>query len=108
MRNERGVVLLEVLAAVLILASAGLSLVALLAGATRAGADARRYEQQMADAERLLTAYTLLTRTELEQRLGDRRVGAYVVNIQRPEPSLYRISVSNLVTVVYRDVPSDR
>jgi type II secretory pathway pseudopilin PulG len=96
------VILLEVLAAVAILGIAGLALVELTATGVRATADARAREREVADADRLLSAYTLLSRPELDQRLGDRSVGPYVVNIQRPERGLYRIAIGDLITVVYR------
>ena len=109
-RGEQGVALLEVLAAVVILGIAGLALVQLVAGGTQAVTVARERERELADEDRLLAAYTLLRREDLDLRLGDRTVGAYVVNVQRPEQSLYRIAlkrvetvaVENLVTVVYR------
>lgn len=102
MHTERGAVLLEVLAAVTILGAAGLALVHVATGGVRATAEAKIREQEQADADRLLTAYTLLTRTELDRRLGDRHVGPYVVNVQRPEREVYRISIADLVTVVHR------
>lgn len=105
MRDERGIVLLEVLAAVVILGIVGLSLVALVRGGIDATTRANQVETELADAERLLTAYSLLTRTELEQRLGERRVGTHVVTIQRPERELFRIAIGDLVTVVNRDAP---
>jgi len=108
--SSRGVALLEVLAAVVILGVAGLALVELVAGGTRAVAVARDREREMADEERLLTAWSLLKRDELDQRIGDRVVGPYVVRVQRPERGLYRLAVERkkapgveeLVTVVYR------
>jgi type II secretory pathway component PulK len=109
-RRERGVALLEVLAAVAILGVAGLALVELVAGGTRAVAAARDREQELADEEGLLTAWSLLKREELDQRIGDRLVGPYVMRVQRPERGLYRLAVERsvapgveeLVTVVYR------
>jgi len=109
-RRDRGVVLLEVLAAVVILGVAGLALVELVAGGTRAVAVARQRERELADEERLLTAWSLLKREELDQRIGDRVVGPYVVRVQRPERGLYRLAVERsvapgveeLVTVVWR------
>ena len=108
--NERGVVLLEVIAAVAILATVGFAMLALVTAGLRAHAVAQARERELWDEERLLAAYTLLTRTELDQRLGSRDAGRYVVHVQRPEPALYRIAVSrtgasaveDLVTVVYR------
>lgn len=112
---ERGVVLLEILAAVLILTVAGLSLVELSAAGTRATAAARLREREQQDEERLLTAYCLLLRADLDLRLGQRDVGPYVVRVARPERTLYRVAVSaarapeveDLVTVLYRPEPAD-
>lgn len=112
--RERGVALLEVLVAVLILTVAGLSLVELVGAGTRAIGTSRQRERELADEERLLTAYTLLTRSDLDRRLGDRTVGPYVTNVQRPEATLYRIAITrqgtleveDLVTVVYRPEPA--
>lgn len=112
-RAERGVVLLEILAAVLILTVAGLSLVALTATGMRATAAARDREREQQDEDRLLAAYSLLLRSDLDLRLGARAVGPYVVTVQRPEPALYRVAVASqrapgiedLVTVLYRPAP---
>ena len=102
LRGERGVILVEVLAAVAIIGLAGLALTELTTAGLRATTDARVREREIADADRLLIAYTLLNRPQLDQRLGDRTIGPYVVNIQRPERGLYRIAVGDLTTVVYR------
>lgn len=110
MRNERGVVLLEVLVAVVILATAGVGLAELVSSGLRAERDARLREATLTTEERLLSALTLLNRAELDQRIGRRQIGEFVVDVQRPERSLYRIAllqaqslhVEDLVTVVYR------
>ena len=102
--------LLEVLVALVILATAGIELVELVGSGLRAERDARLREATLATEERLLSALTLLNRTELDQRIGRRQIGEFVVDIQRPEPTLYRIAlihtqslqVEDLVTVVYR------
>ena len=115
MRSEGGVALLEVLAAVLILSVVGLSLVALVSAATQATATARAREAELADEERLLSGLTLLARADLDRRLGSRGTGPYVVTVQRPERTLYRIAiergeareVEDLVTVVYRAEPTN-
>jgi hypothetical protein len=108
--DSRGVVLLEVLAAIMILGIGGTALIELVAGGTRAVATARDRERQLADEERLFSAYALLTRSDLDRRLGRRLIGPYFLVIQRPEPVLYRVAigrtdvldVEDLVTVVYR------
>jgi type II secretory pathway component PulJ len=109
-RTERGVALLEVLAATVILSVTGLGLVQLTAGATHALRVAAMRERELADEERLLTAYTLLSATGFDRRLGTRDVGPYRVSVQRPEPHLYRVAIArtsapateDLVTVVLR------
>jgi hypothetical protein len=53
---------------------------------------------------------TLLTRADLDRRLGTHRIGEFAVEVQRPERTLYRIAIAGaeaganelLVTVVYR------
>ena len=110
-RAERGIALLEVLAAIVILTIAGLSLVSLVAQATASTAVARARERELADEERLLAATTLLTRADLDLRLGVRTVGPYVVTVGRPERTLYRMAVGraeapgveDLVTAVFRE-----
>lgn len=110
MRNERGVALLEVLVSIVILATAGIALIELVGAGMRAERDARVRETTLATEERLLAAFTLLRRHELDHRIGRRVVGEFIIDVQRPEPTLYRIAllqqqsphVEDLVTVVYR------
>jgi len=110
MRNRRGVVLLEVLVALVVLATAGIALVEVVGAGLRGEREAQEREQTLAAEERILAAMTLLNRIELDQRIGRRQVGAFIVDVQRPERTLYRIAllqqqsahVEDLVTVVYR------
>jgi type II secretory pathway pseudopilin PulG len=112
-RRERGVALIEVLVALVILATAGIALVELVGAGLRAERDAREREGTLAAQQRVLAAFTLLKREELDQRIGRRALGEFVVDIQRPERTLYRIAVlqarspqvEDLVTVVYRRAP---
>jgi type II secretory pathway pseudopilin PulG len=109
-RNKRGVALLEVLVAVVVLATAGVALVELVGAGLRGEGEAREREQTLVTEERVLVAMTLLNRDELDQRIGRRQIGEFIVDVQRPEPTLYRIAllqqqsahVEDLVTVVYR------
>ena len=113
-RAEAGVVLLEVLVALVILATAGVALLGLVGAGMRGEQDARERERTLAAEERLLAASTLLKRGELDQRIGRHPVGEFLVDVERPEPTLYRIAVldarspqvEDLVTVVYRPEPS--
>jgi type II secretory pathway component PulJ len=113
-RPDHGVALLEVLVAVVILGTAATGLVALVAAGTQGMIAGQGRERRLTDEERLLAAYTLLARNDLDRRLGTRPVGAYLVEVQRPERTLYRIAigheqspqVEDLVTVVYRVEPN--
>ena len=110
MRNERGIVLLEVLVALVILATTGIGLMEVVSAGLRAERDARAREATLATEQRLLVALTLLNRGELDQRIGRRQIGEFLIDVQRPEQTLYRIAllqrnslqVEELVTVVYR------
>lgn len=116
MRNsEGGAVLLEVLVAVTILAFAGIAFVELVGMGAYDAASAQVRERELADEERLLAAWSLLSKTDLDRRLGRREVGPYFVEVQRPERGLYRIAigrrdapeVEELVTVVWRKESED-
>ena len=110
MRNNCGVALLEVLIAVVVMATAGVALVELVGAGLRGERAARQREQTLAAEERVLAAMTLLNRDELDQRIGRRQIGEFIVDVRRPERTLYRIAllqqqsahVEDLVTVVYR------
>jgi type II secretory pathway pseudopilin PulG len=106
--------LLEVLVALAILSTSAIGLVSALGAALRAGQRAEAAERVTADADRLLSAHSLLSRADLDRRLGERTVGEFQITVQRPEPTLYRIAVAErsapgvalVVTVVYRpEVP---
>jgi hypothetical protein len=109
-RAERGVALLEALVALAILGTAGLAMVAVVDAGLRGERDALDRERTLAAEERVLAAATLLKRGELDQRLGRHTVGEFIVDVRRPERTLYRIAlaqarsqeVEDLVTVVYR------
>jgi type II secretory pathway pseudopilin PulG len=102
--------LLEVLVALAILGTAGVATLTALTSGLRAEREAGARERVLADEERVLAAMTLLKRGELDQRIGRHRIGEFVVDVQRPERTLFRIAigreetphVEELVTVVYR------
>lgn len=114
--NERGVVLLEVLIAVTIVSTVGIASIAFLVTAQDSYERLTSRETEMQAAERVLTATTLLTRSELEQRIGVREVADFVVSVDRPEPSLFRLGVAPaarpaaevLSTLVYRPLEIGR
>lgn len=110
MRDESGVALLEVLLALVILATAGAGLVTLVADALHAVDQAQAREGRYAGAVKVMTQLALRDARGLDIRLGRRHEGAYVTEVQRPRPELYRLAVSDslapddelLVTVVRR------
>lgn len=109
-RGRDGVVLLEVLVALVVLSAAGLGVISAVGAGLRAERDAQTREQVLAVEERLMGALTLLTRQDLERRIGPHPLGEFVVDVERPEATLYRIAITqgasaqveDLVTVVYR------
>jgi hypothetical protein len=111
--NRRGVVLIEVLAALVILAMGGLSVLALLSSVSAAQARAYTREAEAEKAQRVMASLALLSRAELSQRLGARSLGGFVVWVDRPEASLFRVGVAPteapsleiLVTLLYRPEP---
>lgn len=112
--NERGMTLIEVLAALVLLTTAGIALIGTLGAAVRAERQAEAEERATDGASRLLAALSLLSRADLDRRLGERTVGQFVIRVQRPEPVLYRVSLADpaapavelLATVVYRPEPA--
>lgn len=112
-RDNRGMTLLEILVALAVVATAGVSLVAALGATARAQRSAELAERTTAEASRVLAAVSLLSRADLDRRLGLRAIGRFEVGVQRPEPALYRIAIAEretpavelLVTVVHRPVP---
>jgi len=104
MHGRRGVILLEVLAALTIFACAAVATMGLLAQSQQR---AEANERMVTDEDRLLAAYSLLARADLDLRLGRRIVGPYVLEVQRPEPALYRVTIgdstgTDLATLLYR------
>lgn len=109
-RSKRGVALLETLIALVILAFGALSTVEVLAESGAASRRADEVERNLRDASRLLTAATLLSSNDLEERSGVRSAGPYEVEILRVKADIYRIRVRqreepswmSLETSVYR------
>jgi hypothetical protein len=108
--SKGGAALIEVLVALVIFSVAGLTLVEYVTSVERAQLTQLDRERELLRAERLLTATILLNDEELSQRLGMRRVGDFMVWVDRPEPFLFRVGVSRaarperelLSTFVYR------
>ncbi len=109
-RTEGGIALLETLVALAILSGTGLGLVELVSAGLAAERVARERERVLAVEARMLTALTLFKRADLDRRLGRHPIGDVIADVERPEPTLYRIAlaqasapdVEDLVTVVFR------
>ena len=105
-----GAALIEMLIALVILASAGVSTIGFVAAVVDDRLRTEKREIEVVAAERVLKVHALLKRSGLEQRLGDREVAGHIVRVERPLPSLFRISVRSVprpevelvVTVVHR------
>lgn len=92
-RTRAGLTLLEVLVAITLLALTGLSTLEMVRTAARFAGAASAAESEVQDASQLLDAMNLWSRTELDQRLGERVQGHWRVEITRPVPDLYLIVV---------------
>jgi len=109
-RDERGVVLFEVLVALTILAVAGLAIESAVGEQARSLADLRAHEEEMRRADQVLTQLSIRDQHNLAIRIGRRVEGGFVTDVQRPRPGLYRLAVADtvapevtlLVTAVYR------
>ena len=107
----RGAVLLEVVAALTIFAFAAAAAIALLSQLAEGQQRAHQDERRVADQQRLMTAYALLSRDDLNRRLGRRAMGPYQVEVQRPEQTVYRVTIGDnsgvdLATLLYRAEPA--
>ena len=79
-----GVALLEVIVALAIFATAGVAALAMAAEITRVVRDAHAAEAELRDASAFLEAVVLWPRSDLDQRLGDRRQGPWLLRVERP------------------------
>jgi len=113
MRRKSGVILLEVMLALAIVAVAGAALLALSAGSLDAITRGIRSEVRMREASAFLSTVSLWPAEDLDRRLGARAQGKYTLVIQRPSPALYEVAlldggsqVELLRTVLFR--PGER
>jgi len=91
--GRRGVSLLEVLVALVLLGSAALAAVGLVRQSADQTARARGLESRIERADQTLAELAILGRAELERRLGDHQMGEFIATVQRPEAGLFRIAV---------------
>jgi len=109
--GNAGVALLEAVVASAILSAALLAAAAMLGEAGFMEERSRRREAEALEMSRILVGMTLVSRIDLDRRLGVRDVRGYSVDVSRPVPRVYRIAVARgaepgagpaLVTLVYR------
>jgi len=106
---REGIVLLEAIVAMTILAIAGAAVVALATDSARAVDRARAADAAMEQASAFLDAVALWPREDLDRHLGARDEGAWRLIVDRPTPTLYTLSLADsagrhllLHTVLYR------
>lgn len=92
--GRRGAVLLEALVALAIVTIALTAAMSALVGVLHQQSILRQREEQASSAGKLLGVYSLLTRNQLDQRLGQQVIDSWVLRVQRPEKDLFRVAVS--------------
>jgi type II secretory pathway pseudopilin PulG len=110
---QPGMALLEVIVAITILVTAGLSTVAWVSQASDAVVRAAATAAEADAASDYLDRIALWTRDDLDRHLGPRRQGVWTVTVERMTPALYIVTMSDggnshtiLRTVLYRpEVP---
>lgn len=102
-------VLLEAIVALTILAVAATTMVALAAASFNAVSRANDADAETRRANALLEAVSLWPRADLDRHLGDRAEGPWDLRIDRPNPTLYMVSLRDtashailLATSLYR------
>lgn len=113
-RPARGVALLEVLVAMMILAVGATAIVAVSAETGRALAHARHTEHEVRGASALLDAVALWPREDLDRHLGITVQGPWRMSVSRTMPLLYTVLITDsgsrreiLRTALYRALPPD-
>lgn len=108
-RRRRGMVLLEAIVALTILAISATTMVSLAASSLGAVSRAVRLDIETQRASALVDAVSLWPRTDLDRHLGDRPEGPWDLRIDRPTPTLYVIALRDtasgallLATSLYR------
>lgn len=98
MHARRGLILIEVVAALAILAIVGSALFAVAAESLARVDNARRHDHEMAAANNLMSAVSLWTPEDFDRRLGQRRQGQWLLEIGRESPRLYTAVIRDTLT----------
>lgn len=96
--GRRGLVLLEAIVALTILAVAGVSVVTLAASALSTMDRAHQADAASQHANHFFDAVSLWPRTDLDRHLGDRAEGPWRLRVGRPTPTLYLVSLRDTAT----------
>lgn len=104
--------LLEVLIALVILATGAMAAVAVASQSWSALRSAREADDSLLEVSAFLDAVALWPREELDQRLGERVQHPWRLGIDRPTPTLYLVTLADssgkdtlLVTSLFRPEP---
>ena len=108
-RAPQGVVLLEVLVALVLLGVTGAAVAAMATGSSDAVRRARRSDAEVSAASAFLDNVVLWTVDDLDRHLGTHAQGDWRLEVQRPVATLYTVSLFDstgtrllLRTAVYR------
>ena len=97
--GEKGSSLLEVMIATALLGAAGLSVIGVVKETVRQVQRAQEAGAQLARANQAMIRLVLLDREELVRRIGEHPWGEFIVSVQRPARSLYRIALRDSTAV---------
>jgi type II secretory pathway component PulJ len=90
---RRGVVLLEVLVAMTILAFGCVVVIASMNSIVDSAIHVSDTEKQVVDADQYMTAISLWPRRELDRHLGAHRRGIWMLDVERPAMTIYVVSI---------------
>ncbi|MCC6317236.1 MAG: hypothetical protein IT361_06035 [Gemmatimonadaceae bacterium] len=93
MTRRPGVVLLDALLALVLVAVVSLGAFDLLRQSMRAREATSDHARRLREVDRLLSSVAMWPRGELDLHLGRRRQGTWWLDIQRSERGLYRVSI---------------
>ncbi|MGH7648291.1 MAG: hypothetical protein ACREND_09250 [Gemmatimonadaceae bacterium] len=91
--RRTGMVLLEVIVGLTILAVSATTMVALADASLRAVARAQAADDAVARADDFFQAVALWPRADLDRHLGDRAEGAWQMRVDRPSRTLYTVTL---------------
>jgi hypothetical protein len=98
--NRPGAVLLEVIAAMTLLAVLGAAITVLAYESSGRVSHAAEREREVRAADALMHAVALWPRSDLDARLGRRPQGRWFLELQRPRPNLYEAHLTDSSGVV--------